>query len=74
MIAIADEAERVLAEYLNTLNTPMHDQRIDEIVAAQNHYCIQQRKNEHTVKAVKNLLGETRANEFITTVLFPTVD
>jgi phycocyanobilin:ferredoxin oxidoreductase len=74
MIAIADETERVLAEYLHSLGTAMHDQRIDEIVAAQNHYCVQQRKNEHTVKAVKNLLGEERANEFITTVLFPTVD
>ncbi len=74
MIAIADEAERVLKAYLDTLTTTMHDQRIEQIVAAQNHYCTQQRKNEHTVKAVKNLLGEERANKFITEVLFPTVD
>jgi phycocyanobilin:ferredoxin oxidoreductase len=74
MIAIADEAERVLKTYLDSLTTAMHDQRIEQIIAAQNHYCIQQRKNEHTVKAVKNLLGEERANEFITKVLFPTVD
>ena len=74
MIAIADEAERVLKAYLDTLTTTMHDQRIEQIIAAQNHYCTQQRKNEHTVKAVKNLLGEERANKFITEVLFPTVD
>jgi phycocyanobilin:ferredoxin oxidoreductase len=74
MIAIADEAERVLKIYLDTLTTTMHDQRIEQIIAAQNHYCVQQRKNEHTVKAVKNLLGEERANKFITEVLFPTVD
>lgn len=74
MIAIADEAERVLKTYLDTLTTTMHDQRIEQIIAAQNHYCVQQRKNEHTVKAVKNLLGEERANKFITEVLFPTVD
>ena len=74
MIAIADEAERVLKTYLDTLTTTMTDQRIEQIIAAQNHYCTQQRKNEHTVKAVKNLLGEERANKFITEVLFPTVD
>lgn len=74
MLAIADEAERVLVDYLDALATPHTSEDSSGIIAAQNHYCTQQRKNEHTVKAIKNLLGEERANQFITTVLFPTVD
>ena len=73
MIAIAGEAERVLNEYLIKLSMSVTDTRIDDIVAAQNRYCTQQRKNEHTVRAIKNLLGEELAQEFITTVLFPTI-
>jgi len=73
MLAIGDEAERVLSAYLDDLCTPMTDARTDGIAAAQNRYCLQQRRNEHTTRALVNLLGEQRANEFITTVLFPTI-
>ena len=73
MLAIADEAQAVLVRYLNDLGQARLDPRVPEIVAAQNHYCTQQRKNEHTVRAIKNLLGEARAEQFVTTVLFPTV-
>ena len=71
MIAIADDAKSVLADYLSKLSPNTHQP--DAIIAAQNRYCIQQRKNEHTVKAIKNLLGDEIAAEFMTTVLFPTV-
>ena len=71
LYAIADDAKRVLAEYLSKLNRDIG--KTEDIVAAQNHYCLQQRKNEQTVKAIKNLLGDELAEEFITTVLFPTV-
>lgn len=71
LMAIADDAASVLAGYLAGLTPNTHPK--DAIIAAQNHYCIQQRKNEHTVKAIKNLLGDELATEFMTTVLFPTV-
>ena len=71
MIAIAEDAKSVLADYLSKLSPNTHQP--DAIIAAQNRYCIQQRKNEHTVKAIKNLLGDEIAAEFMTTVLFPTV-
>jgi phycocyanobilin:ferredoxin oxidoreductase len=71
MIAIADDAKSVLAEYLGNLTPNTH--LPTDIIAAQNKYCIQQRKNEHTVKAIKNLLGDEIAMEFMTTVLFPIV-
>ena len=72
MVAIADDAKLVLARYLNSLTPNTH--LPNDIIAAQDRYCIQQRKNEHTVKAIKNLLGDEIANEFMTTVLFPTVE
>lgn len=71
MTAIADDAKSVLAGYLGKLSPNTHQP--DAIIAAQDRYCIQQRKNEHTVKAIKNLLGDELAMEFMTTVLFPTV-
>lgn len=71
LIAITDDAKTVLSEYLSKLNTATIESR--DVIMAQNRYCLQQRKNEHTVKAIKNLLGDELAEEFITTVLFPTV-
>lgn len=71
LVAITDDAKTVLADYLSTLNTNVVDSK--DVIAAQDHYCLQQRKNEHTVKAIKNLLGDELADEFITTVLFPIV-
>jgi len=71
LIAIADDAKLVLAQYLDSLTPDTHLSA--NIIAAQDRYCIQQRKNEHTVKAIKNLLGDELATEFMTTVLFPTV-
>jgi len=39
----------------------------------QDRYCLQQRRNEHTTRAIRNILGEDLAREFITEVLFPTL-
>ena len=59
-----------LAGYLPSLGQLRHVR--EPIIAAQDHYCLQQRKNEHTLRAIKNLLGDQLAEEFVTTVLFPT--
>jgi len=74
MITIAEEVQRVLRTYLDDLSlSKRYHPKYEEVINAQNHYCLQQRKNEHTVKAIKNLLGEQRATEFVTQVLFPTI-
>lgn len=39
----------------------------------QNRYCLQQQQNEHTLRALKNLIGAEKAKEFMDTILFPTV-
>ena len=67
---IGDAAVQCLADYLPTLGQLRHTQ--EPIKAAQDHYCLQQRKNEHTMRAITNLLGDQLAEEFVTTVLFPT--
>ena len=70
MAIIGDEAVRVLSQYLPTLG------RIGnrgDIIAGQNRYCNQQRRNEHTRRALINLIGEDRTNEFMEEILFPTI-
>ena len=67
---IGTDAIRVLGEYLPSLAQD-HSEPVT-VAAAQDRYCLQQRKNEHTRRAVKNLLGDELAEEFMTTVLFPT--
>jgi phycocyanobilin:ferredoxin oxidoreductase len=71
MEAIGKEAVRLLVHYLSVLGTDLGNR--DEIVARQNHYCLQQRQNEHTRKALINLLGTDGANEFMENILFPTI-
>jgi phycocyanobilin:ferredoxin oxidoreductase len=70
LVEIGDAAVQCLGDYLPTLAQLRHVQ--EPIIAAQDRYCLQQRKNEHTIKAIENLLGPELANEFVTTVLFPT--
>jgi phycocyanobilin:ferredoxin oxidoreductase len=70
LVELGTDATRVLSTYLSSLATDLGDPVA--INAAQDRYCLQQRRNEHTVRAIVNLLGQDRANEFITTVLFPT--
>lgn len=69
MMTICDEAKNVLGKYLNNLGTEIGNK--EEIIAAQNYYCEQQSKNQHTYKMIKNLIGEELATEFVETVLFP---
>jgi len=63
----------VLGRYLEQLSTHEMTPRYEDVINAQNHYCLQQRRNEHTLRAIKNLLGDDLAREFVETVLFPTV-
>jgi phycocyanobilin:ferredoxin oxidoreductase len=67
---IGDAAVACLADYLPSLGQLRHV--TEPIIAAQDRYCLQQRKNEHTLRAITNLLGPDLAQEFVTTVLFPT--
>jgi len=71
MELIGNEAVRVLRWYLTILGKSSGDR--DMIVAGQNRYCLQQQKNEHTRKALVNLLGHDGAEEFMSKVLFPTI-
>lgn len=71
MQVIGNEAVRLLVHYLSTLNIDLGNR--EDIVSRQNRYCIQQRQNDHTRKALVNLLGEDRAKEFIENILFPTI-
>lgn len=68
---IGTDAIRVLGEYLTTLNTDTGN--VAAIAAAQDRYCLQQRQNEHTRRALINLIGNDLTEEFMTTVLFPTI-
>ena len=70
MKIIGDEAVRVLVHYLSTLGD-IKDQAA--VIAGQNRYCMQQRKNEHTMRALVKLLGQQGAEEFMQNILFPTV-
>ena len=70
MQSIGDEAVRVLTCYLATLGA-IGD--TNAIISMQNRYCMNQRQNPHTAKALSNLLGPERATEFMENILFPTV-
>lgn len=71
MVTIGDEAVRVLVHYLALLGGVG---RQEDIVAGQNRYCTNQRKNEHTRKALTRLLGPEGADEFMNDILFPTIN
>jgi len=70
LVEIGHAAESCLRSYMPRLG--QHQAHANSlIVAAHNRYCLQQRKNEHTVRAISSLIGAQLAEEFITTVLFP---
>lgn len=72
MMLIVDEAQRLLKYYLSdVVGKDTADPAAVKI--GQNRYCEHQRKNEHTYKALKNLIGEAKAREFMDTILFPTL-
>jgi phycocyanobilin:ferredoxin oxidoreductase len=68
---IALEALRVLDQYLLTLHK--EHARVEDVAAAQNHYCQQQKRNIHTRSALIKIIGEERTQEFMDSVLFPEV-
>lgn len=70
LINICLTAEHALPKYLSKLGQHRGDPLL--IAAAQDNYCMQQRRNEHTLKAIKNMIGDQLAAEFMTAVLFPT--
>lgn len=73
MLLIVDEAQRLLAHYLeNVVGKQTGDP--DAVRQGQNNYCHHQRQNEHTFKALKNLIGEEQARKFMDEILFPTID
>lgn len=72
ILAIIDEAQRLLRKYLVEI---VGKEKADptDVKRGQNRYCEQQRRNEHTYKALKNLIGEQRARQFMDEILFPTI-
>ena len=71
LTVIGDEAVRLLGDYFSMLGSKGPR---DMIVTAQNHYCQQQQKNQHTRKALTNLIGADRTEEFMTEILFPCIN
>lgn len=69
---IAIESFENYIELLSNLNTQPEIFRY--IVSGQNRYCEQQRKNERTYNVLKAKLGEDRAKQFMTSILFPSID
>ena len=72
MMLIIAEAQRLLKRYLTEI---VGKEIVDpaDVIQGQNRYCEQQRKNEHTYKALKNLIGERAARQFMDEILFPTI-
>jgi len=70
MIKIIAESQKILKGYLMRIGNERGDE--EAIRAGQNRYCTHQRKNEHTYKALKNLIGENAARQFMDDILFPT--
>ena len=70
MLKIGDEAVRLLLVYFSNLGD-LGDRHA--IIGSQNNYCYQQRKNEHTRRALTNLIGAEKTQEFMTEILFPCI-
>ena len=70
MQIIGDEAVKLLSVYFSKLGD-ISDRH--SIIGAQNNYCYQQRKNEHTRRALTNLIGAEKTEEFMTQILFPCI-
>lgn len=72
MMLIIAEARKLLRHYLNNV-VGKTKADVDAVRVGQNRYCQHQRQNEHTLKALKNLIGPDRAREFMDEILFPTI-
>jgi phycocyanobilin:ferredoxin oxidoreductase len=67
---IGNTAVSLLEKYFTMLGAKGNR---ETITRAQNYYCSQQQKNEHTRKALINLIGLEKTNEFMTEILFPCI-
>jgi len=68
--AVCDQTVQMLPAYVDGLCAETVQDA--NIRLMQNNYCIHQRKNEHTMRALKNILGDEGAHEFMDEILFPT--
>lgn len=68
---ITKNAYRVLENYLD--NLPKISTDINTIIEKQNRYCKQQKLNDQTFSALKFIIGEELASEFMDEVLFPEI-
>ena len=72
---VANIAIRSFEEYIEMLSTSETIPTIvNDVKIGQNKYCEHQQKNERTYNVLKAKLGEDRAKQFMTSILFPTID
>lgn len=72
LVQVGQRARSLLSEYLSNLGQLRHDW--EPIASAQDRYCLQQRRNEHTRRALVNIIGTELTEEFMSMVLFPTAE
>jgi hypothetical protein len=71
---MANIAIRSFEEYIKMLSeSESKPERVHFISEKQNTYCENQQKNERTYNVLKSKLGEERAKQFMTEVLFPKI-
>ena len=71
---IANIAVRCFEEYIDILSECKSiPEKVHEITSSQNHYCENQQKNERTYSVLKAKLGEDKAKDFMTSILFPMI-
>ena len=82
---IEDEYEKlfetawdVFKTYLDKLNSGVDittdENELSSIITNQNEYCKHQASNKRTFGALKTQIGEERAKDFMTNILFPQID
>lgn len=72
---MANIAIRSFEEYVELLSSAEKmTNLVNDIKVGQNKYCENQQKNERTYNVLKAKLGEDRAKQFMTSILFPTID
>ena len=71
---IANIAVRCFEEYIDVLSKCTSiPEKVNDITLSQNRYCENQQKNERTYNVLKAKLGEDKAKEFMTSILFPMI-
>lgn len=72
---MANIAIRSFEEYIEMLSSAeLIPNIVNDVKIGQNKYCENQQKNERTYNVLKAKLGEDRAKQFMTSILFPTID